>query len=76
MVGYFQVLNEYQFCAFVIASNNFHDGLLNGFYYAHNHGGFGYMRDYPVCRVFLDGRVKRIYGGSNEIMKEVIARSI
>ena len=40
------------------------------------HGGNGYMMEYPVCKSFLDGRIKRIYGGSNEIMKEVIARTI
>jgi long-chain-acyl-CoA dehydrogenase len=40
------------------------------------HGGAGYMWEYPVARAFADGRVARIYGGSNEIMKELIARTI
>jgi len=40
------------------------------------HGGYGYMNDYLVCRMFADSRVQRIYGGTNEIMKELIARSI
>jgi len=40
------------------------------------HGGWGYMWEYPVCRNFADARVQRIYGGSNEIMKELIARDI
>ena len=40
------------------------------------HGGAGYMWEYPVTRNLADVRVSRIYGGSNEIMKELIARSI
>lgn len=40
------------------------------------HGGWGYMWEYPVCRSFVDGRVQTIYGGTNEIMKELIARQI
>mmetsp|Transcript_10948 Transcript_10948/g.17844 ORF Transcript_10948/g.17844 Transcript_10948/m.17844 type:complete len:427 (+) Transcript_10948:78-1358(+) len=40
------------------------------------HGGAGYMWEYNVARAFADGRVARIYGGSNEIMKELIARDI
>lgn len=40
------------------------------------HGGYGYMNEYMVCRLFADARVQRIYGGTNEIMKEVIARSL
>jgi acyl-CoA dehydrogenase len=40
------------------------------------HGGYGYMNDYLVCRMFADSRVQRIYGGTNEIMKELISRSI
>jgi len=40
------------------------------------HGGWGYMWEYPVARAFVDGRVQQIYGGTNEIMKELIARSI
>jgi len=39
-------------------------------------GGWGYMTEYPIARAFIDGRVQQIYGGSNEIMKELIARSI
>ena len=40
------------------------------------HGGYGYMNEYLVTRMFADSRVQRIYGGTNEIMKEVIARSL
>jgi len=40
------------------------------------HGGWGYMWEYPVCRAFADSRVQRIYGGSNEIMKLIIARDL
>jgi acyl-CoA dehydrogenase len=40
------------------------------------HGGYGYMDEYLVCRMFADSRVQRIYGGTNEIMKELIARSL
>ena len=39
-------------------------------------GGAGYMWEYPVARAYADARVQRIYGGTNEIMKEIIARSI
>ena len=39
-------------------------------------GGYGYMLEYPIARAFVDARVQRIYGGTNEIMKEVIARSM
>lgn len=39
-------------------------------------GGYGYMREYPISRLFVDSRVRRIYGGSSEIMKLVIGRSI
>jgi len=39
-------------------------------------GGYGYMNEYLVCRLFADARVQRIYGGTNEIMKELISRSI
>ncbi len=39
-------------------------------------GGYGYMREYPIARMYEDARVQRIYGGANEIMKEVIARSL
>jgi len=40
------------------------------------HGGYGYMTEYPIARAFADARVQRIYGGTNEIMKELIARSL
>jgi long-chain-acyl-CoA dehydrogenase len=40
------------------------------------HGGYGYMREYPVAKAYLDARVQKIYGGTNEIMKEVIGRSL
>ena len=40
------------------------------------HGGYGYMWEYPIARAWADARVARIYGGSNEIMKEVIARQL
>ena len=39
-------------------------------------GGYGYMNEYLIGRMFVDARVQRIYGGTNEIMKEVIARSL
>ncbi|HUP90870.1 MAG TPA: acyl-CoA dehydrogenase family protein [Solimonas sp.] len=39
-------------------------------------GGYGYMTEYPISRYFCDARVQRIYGGTSEIMKEVIARSL
>lgn len=39
-------------------------------------GGYGYMNEYMVARMYADARVQRIYGGTNEIMKEVIARSL
>jgi alkylation response protein AidB-like acyl-CoA dehydrogenase len=40
------------------------------------HGGYGYMWDYSVARAFADARVQRIYAGTNEIMKELIARKL
>jgi acyl-CoA dehydrogenase len=40
------------------------------------HGGAGYMNEYPIARAWRDSRVSRIYGGTNEIMKEVIGRSL
>jgi long-chain-acyl-CoA dehydrogenase len=39
-------------------------------------GGYGYMREYPVARAFLDARVQKIFGGTNEIMKELIGRDM
>lgn len=40
------------------------------------HGGYGYMTEYPIARMWADSRVQRIYAGTNEIMKEVIAWSL
>jgi alkylation response protein AidB-like acyl-CoA dehydrogenase len=40
------------------------------------HGGYGYMREYPIARAFMDCRVQTIYGGTTEIMKEIIGRSL
>jgi alkylation response protein AidB-like acyl-CoA dehydrogenase len=40
------------------------------------HGGYGYMLEYPIARAFADARVTRIYGGANEIMKEIVGRSL
>jgi alkylation response protein AidB-like acyl-CoA dehydrogenase len=40
------------------------------------HGGYGYMVEYPIARAYADARVTRIYGGANEIMKEIIGRSM
>lgn len=40
------------------------------------HGGAGYMNEYPIARIWRDARVRRIYGGSSEIMKELISRAL
>jgi alkylation response protein AidB-like acyl-CoA dehydrogenase len=40
------------------------------------YGGYGYMLEYPIARAYADARVTRIYGGTNEIMKEIIGRSL
>ena len=40
------------------------------------HGGAGYMNEYPIARLWRDARVQRIYGGTSEIMKEVVSREI
>ena len=40
------------------------------------HGGYGYMLEYPIARAFADSRVSRIYGGTTEIMKEIVGRSL
>lgn len=40
------------------------------------HGGYGYMLEYPISRAYVDARVNRIYGGSNEIMLEIVGRSL
>jgi len=39
-------------------------------------GGYGFMNEYMVARMYADARVQRIYGGTNEIMKEVISRAL
>ncbi|ERS09842.1 acyl-CoA dehydrogenase family protein [Alloalcanivorax xenomutans] len=39
-------------------------------------GGYGYMKEYPISRDYVDARIQRIYGGTSEIMKEIIARDI
>ena len=39
-------------------------------------GGYGYMKEYPISRLFIDSRVQKIYGGANEIMKEIVAREL
>lgn len=38
------------------------------------HGGYGYMEEYPIARLFVDGRISKIYAGANEVMKDLIAR--
>lgn len=40
------------------------------------HGGYGYMLEYPIAQLYADSRVQKIYGGANEIMKELIAREL
>ena len=40
------------------------------------HGGYGYMTEYPVARAYVDSRVQTIYGGTTEIMKEIIGRGM
>ncbi|MBR9814181.1 acyl-CoA dehydrogenase [bacterium] len=40
------------------------------------HGGYGYMMEYPIARAWIDSRAQRIYGGTNEIMKELISRTL
>jgi alkylation response protein AidB-like acyl-CoA dehydrogenase len=40
------------------------------------HGGYGYMNEYPIARAYADARVTTIYGGTTEIMKEIIGRSL
>jgi alkylation response protein AidB-like acyl-CoA dehydrogenase len=39
-------------------------------------GGYGYMEEYPIARIWRDARVQRIYGGTTEIMKEVVSRDL
>jgi acyl-CoA dehydrogenase len=40
------------------------------------HGGYGYMTEYPIAQAYMDTRVQKIYGGTNEIMKEIIGRTL
>jgi acyl-CoA dehydrogenase len=40
------------------------------------HGGYGYMTEYPIARIWADSRVQRIYAGTNEVMKELVARTL
>ena len=40
------------------------------------HGGYGYMAEYPIARAYADARITRIYGGTTEIMKELIGKSL
>jgi alkylation response protein AidB-like acyl-CoA dehydrogenase len=40
------------------------------------HEGYGYMWEYPIARMYADSRVQKIYGGTNEVMKELISRSL
>lgn len=40
------------------------------------HGGYGYMREYPIARAFVDARIQTIYGGTTEIMKDIIGREL
>jgi len=40
------------------------------------HGGYGYMREYPIAKAYMDARIQAIYGGTTEIMKEIIGRSL
>ncbi len=39
------------------------------------HGGYGYMTEYPIARLYADARVTRIYGGTSEVMKSIVAKS-
>jgi len=39
-------------------------------------GGYGYMAEYPIARLYADARIQRIYGGTTEIMKDLIARRL
>ena len=40
------------------------------------HGGYGYITEYPIARLYTDTRVSRIYGGTSEVMKTIIAKSL
>ncbi|MFL6135889.1 MAG: acyl-CoA dehydrogenase family protein, partial [Nocardioidaceae bacterium] len=39
-------------------------------------GGYGYIREYPIARAFVDGRIQTIYGGANEVMRDLIGRHL
>jgi acyl-CoA dehydrogenase len=39
-------------------------------------GGYGYMAEYPIAQLYMDARVQKIYGGANEVMKELVARNL
>ena len=39
-------------------------------------GGYGYMREYPISKLYVDARVQRIYGGASEVMREIVARTL
>jgi acyl-CoA dehydrogenase len=39
-------------------------------------GGYGYMKEYPISRAYVDARIQRIYGGTSEIMRELVARAV
>ena len=40
------------------------------------HGGYGYINEYPIARLYADNRVTRIYGGTSEVMKMIIAKDV
>jgi long-chain-acyl-CoA dehydrogenase len=40
------------------------------------HGGYGYINEYPIARLYADNRVQRIYGGTSEVMKMIIAKDM
>ena len=40
------------------------------------HGGYGYMKEYPIAKAYMDSRIQTVYGGTTEIMKEIIGRSL
>ena len=40
------------------------------------HGGYGYMSEYPISKAYLDSRIQTIYGGTTEVMKEIIGRGL
>jgi long-chain-acyl-CoA dehydrogenase len=57
-----------------LTSSEMQNRLLDDFLQLH--GGYGYMAEYPIGRAWIDARVMRIYAGSSEIMKEIIARTL